>query len=95
MFWGVNRPGNLPFDMGRFRGACSPCVLLSMARIRTLDRDMGSLDTLKFLCRGCGAYYEATKDQAVRRFGPYACPMMVRHGLRCRACGSPDISVGI
>ena len=66
-----------------------------MARIRTLERDMGARDILKFQCRRCPAHYEATKAQAIRRFGPHACPMMVRRGLRCRSCGSSDVAAGI
>lgn len=66
-----------------------------MARPRTLERDMADSDRLKFLCRQCGAAYAATKAQAIRRFGPHACPMMVRHGLRCRACGSTEVAAGI
>jgi len=58
-----------------------------MQMFQTLHRTM-SHRPLRLTCQDCGHEAAWNRSEAMRRCGPDATPMDLRHRLRCGACGS-------
>lgn len=59
-----------------------------MAGPQTLDREMSDSDLLELKCSACDWSFEATKKQALKRYGPHACIVVVNMTSVCPNCGT-------
>lgn len=59
-----------------------------MAGPKTLEDEMSDGDLLELKCSACEWSYDATKRQAIKRFGPRACIVVVNMTSVCPNCGT-------
>ena len=57
-----------------------------MAQPESLAKNMSDVDMLAVWCGDCGYRFEATRAQAVRRYGLRASPEAIRKVSRCPTC---------
>jgi len=58
-----------------------------MAGPKTIDDEMSVSDLLQLRCGACGFTFEATRQQAIRRYGRHACIVVINMTSTCPECG--------